>query len=101
MKRQIRRAPGIRASAITNNTVRGACSALVLLCLRGITSHSIGSSDAKDPSQIEQGRGVQLKKGPLSPSKHMPLATIMIITSPALACLQVPTTAYAGWARCW
>ena len=52
-KRHIRRAPANRASAITN-IVRGACSALVLLCLRGISSHAIGLSDVKDPTQIEQ-----------------------------------------------
>ena len=95
MKRHIRRAPANRASAITN-LVRGACSALVLLCLRGISSHAIGLSDVKDPTQIEQDQGVQLKKGPLSPSKPTPIATIMIITNPALASLQVSAAAHAG-----
>ena len=53
VKRPIRRAPGIRASAITN-TVRGARSALVLLRLRGILSLAIGPSGAKRPTQNEQ-----------------------------------------------
>ena len=94
-KRVIRRAPANRPSVIARSPA-DAYLALVLLRLRGTSSHAIGLPNVKNPTPIEQDQGVQLQKASANPGQQALIRALAVIASPALACLQVSTMAYTG-----
>ena len=94
-KRVIRRAPANRPSVIARSPA-DAYLALVLLRLRGTSSHAIGLPNVKNPTPIEQDQGVQLQKASANPGQQALICALAVIASPALACLQVSTMAYTG-----
>ena len=87
--------------AVITKFPAGARSALVLLRLRGVTRHAIGPSDVENPTQNDQYQGVQLEKSSAETAESAPIHALTVIANPALACLQVSTMAYAGWACTW
>ena len=95
VKRVIRQAPHIRPSVIDRSPA-DAYLALVLLRLRGSSSHAIGLPNVKNPTPIEQDQGVQLQKASAIPGQQALIQALAVIASPALACLQVSTMACTG-----
>ena len=94
-KRQIRADGQIRASVIARSPA-DAYLALVLLRLRGTSSHAIGLPNVKNPTPIEQDQGVQLQKASANPGQQALIRALTVIANPALACLQVSPMAYVG-----